>query len=202
MERVSTKDRILEAALDLFSEKGYDGVGVDMIAQSIGLKGPSIYKHFKGKEDILRSLMEKVDDYYSRNFGSSDNVGMIPSSMEDLVEASMRKVEFTMHDTTIRKIRKLTTIEQFRDPKIAEIATRHSVAGLQRMYSRILGKMMENGTVRQDDPDMLALQIVAPVTLMIQVCDRQPQYEKQCMKTVEEHLRHFAKNYAKENEYE
>ena len=34
----------------IISEKGYDGVGVDLIAENAGLKGPSLYRHYKGKE--------------------------------------------------------------------------------------------------------------------------------------------------------
>ena len=40
MNKISTKDRILDSALTLFAEKGYDGVGVDLIAENAGLKGP------------------------------------------------------------------------------------------------------------------------------------------------------------------
>ena len=68
MDKISTKDRILEAALTLFSEKGYDGVGVDLIAEKAGLKGPSIYKHFKGKAEILEVLLERVESYYEMKF--------------------------------------------------------------------------------------------------------------------------------------
>ena len=50
---MTTKERILEEALTLFAEKGYDGTGVDQIAECVGIKGPSLYKHFKGKEDNL-----------------------------------------------------------------------------------------------------------------------------------------------------
>ena len=49
MKDMPTKERILYSALDLFSEKGYDGVGVDLIAENAGLKGPSLYRHYKGK---------------------------------------------------------------------------------------------------------------------------------------------------------
>ena len=51
LSNLTTKEKILDSALTLFSEKGYDGVGVDLIAEKVGLKGPSIYKHFKGKEE-------------------------------------------------------------------------------------------------------------------------------------------------------
>ena len=43
MERIKTKDRILFAALDLFSEKGYDQTSIDLVAEAVGIKGPSIY---------------------------------------------------------------------------------------------------------------------------------------------------------------
>ena len=42
MERIKTKDRILLAALDLFSQKGYDQTSIDLIAETVGIKGPSI----------------------------------------------------------------------------------------------------------------------------------------------------------------
>ena len=54
---MSTKDRILEEALTLFAENGYDGTGVEQIAEKVGIKAPSLYKHFKGKEDIMTALM-------------------------------------------------------------------------------------------------------------------------------------------------
>ncbi|MBE5872746.1 MAG: helix-turn-helix transcriptional regulator, partial [Lachnospiraceae bacterium] len=41
---MSTKQRILNEALTLFAENGYDGTGVDLIAERVGIKGPSLYK--------------------------------------------------------------------------------------------------------------------------------------------------------------
>ena len=61
MEKLKTKDKILLAALDLFSERGYDEASIDMIAEAVGIKGPSIYSHYKGKEDILNSLIVMME---------------------------------------------------------------------------------------------------------------------------------------------
>ena len=55
---MSTKEKILETALTLFAQNGYDGTSVEQIAQDVGIKAPSLYKHFKGKEDILNSLID------------------------------------------------------------------------------------------------------------------------------------------------
>ena len=47
MKDIPTKERILYAALDLFSEKGYDGVGVDQIAENAGEEGSVIVEKVK-----------------------------------------------------------------------------------------------------------------------------------------------------------
>ena len=48
MKKIKTKDRILFAALDLFSEKGYDQTSIDLVAEAVWIKGPSIYAHYNG----------------------------------------------------------------------------------------------------------------------------------------------------------
>ena len=60
---MTTKERILCEALNLFSEKGYSDVFVGEIADAVGIKTPSLYKHFKGKQEIFDSCVEK---FYER----------------------------------------------------------------------------------------------------------------------------------------
>ena len=54
----STKQSILEEALNLFLEKGYHGASMRSLAKRIGLQGSSLYNHFKSKETIFAALME------------------------------------------------------------------------------------------------------------------------------------------------
>ena len=51
----STKDKIFDAALDLFAERGYDGVSIRDIAAAVGIKESSIYKHYASKAEILEN---------------------------------------------------------------------------------------------------------------------------------------------------
>jgi AcrR family transcriptional regulator len=53
---------------------------VDGIAESVGIKGPSVYKHFKGKEDILNALIDQAESHYDASFGSAEHIGTIPES--------------------------------------------------------------------------------------------------------------------------
>ena len=53
---MNTKDRILETALSMFSEHGYDPVSIRDICGAVGIKESTVYYHFKNKQDILDSL--------------------------------------------------------------------------------------------------------------------------------------------------
>ena len=55
--------------------------------------------------------------------------------------------------------------------------------------------MMEKGLFREDDPALLATEVTAPVVLLISKADRQPQYEKAIMESIEKHIRHFCDVY-------
>ena len=192
---MTTKERILEAALTLFAENGYDGTSVEQIANVVGIKAPSLYKHYKGKEDILNALIDSAETRYEEMFGSEDNIGKVPESPEEFIKVTMERISFTMRDPIIRKIRMLLVQEQFRNERISEVTTRHQLDGIQRMFAKIIKEMMDKGLVAQDDPNLLAAELTAPAVLQIARSDRQPQCEKECMEYIEKHLRHFCKVY-------
>lgn len=198
MKDMPTKERILYAALDLISEKGYDGVGVDLIAEKAGLKGPSLYRHYKGKEDIFFSLIDMVENHYTKGFGLKNKEMGFPENMDDLVENAMRRIQFTMHDDVICKTRRILAMEQFRSERMAELTTRYHLENLQELYTNIFAYMMEKEILKQDDPEYLALEFVSPVTLLIHIYDRQPEREEEVLEKIRKHFEHFAKVYGEE----
>ena len=58
---MDTKQRILDEALTLFSEKGYANVFVADIAERVGIKAPSLYKHYKNKQAIFYAIIEEMN---------------------------------------------------------------------------------------------------------------------------------------------
>ena len=192
---MSTKERILEAALTLFAENGYDGTSVEQIANIVGIKAPSLYKHFKGKEDILNALIDSAEVRYEEMFGSEKNIGKIPESQEEFIKVTMGRVAFTMHDPIIRKMRMFLVQEQFRSERLSEVTTRHQLGGIQRMFAKIIKSMMDEGIVIDDNSELLAVELTAPAVLLIAQADRQPQCEKELLKSIEKHVRHFCKVY-------
>lgn len=62
---MNTKQKIMKEALTLFAEKGYSDVYVSDIAQAVGIKAPSLYKHFKSKQEIFHAILEEMKKGYT-----------------------------------------------------------------------------------------------------------------------------------------
>ena len=71
MKNETTKQRILAEAVKLFSKEGYEAVSVDQIAKAVGIKAPSLYKHYKNKRDIFDSILRLMDQLDGENANAS-----------------------------------------------------------------------------------------------------------------------------------
>ena len=190
-----TKERILAAALDMFSQNGYAGTNIRELTASLGIVKSGLYKHFKSKEEIWDSLLDEMIAYYDERFGSFEHLPPVPDSLEDLVAMTMKMVDFTIHDEKVIKTRKLLTIEQFRDERARELATKHFLTGLTDMFTPIFAGMMNKGLIREDDPSLLAFAYTAPISALIHLCDREPEKTNEAIAQVEAFSRHFIKTY-------
>ena len=61
-----TKQLILDHALALFTDKGYEGASMDDIARAVGIRKASLYAHFDGKESIFRAIFDDILAEYER----------------------------------------------------------------------------------------------------------------------------------------
>ena len=195
MSTASVREKIINAALDLFSQKGYDATSVDEIAESIGMKGPNIYKYFKGKEEVLKELSAKMEEGYKQRMKMNPDAGANIASAEDLKEFSMNQIRFTIEDDNIKKLRKMGTIEQFRNPHFSRQTSEHQFDNMQRQFSAIFKGLMDKGVLEENDPEMMAMEYYAPVSLLIQLCDREPDRKDEVMKKVEKYIDFFLTRY-------
>ena len=72
MKRENTKQKIIETALTLYSERGYDAVSVGEIAEAVGIKAPSLYNHFPSKQAIFDAIVETSASQYEKDTGRID----------------------------------------------------------------------------------------------------------------------------------
>ena len=190
-----TKERILDAALEMFSQNGYAGTNIRELSASLGLVKSGVYKHFESKEAIWNALLDRMIAYYAEHFGSAEHLPSVPDSLEELTQMTMKMVNFTVHDERVIMTRKVLTLEQYRDQRACELATKHFLTSLTDMFTRIFAGMMDKGLLRRDDPQMLAFAYTAPISALIHLCDREPEKTEEAIRQIEAFSRHFIKIY-------
>ena len=194
-----TKERILEAALEMFSQNGYAGTNIRELSASLGLVKSGVYKHYESKEAIWNALLDEMIAYYGEHFGSPEHLPPVPDSQEGLVTMTMQMVNFTVHDEKIVMTRKVLTLEQFRDGRARDLATKHFLTGFTEMFTQVFTGMMDKGLLRKDDPEMLAFAYTAPISALIHLCDREPEKTEEAIRQAEAFSRHFIRVYGQEN---
>ena len=187
----TTKTRILEEALVSFAENGYKGTNLRDFAARLGLTKSALYRHFDSKEAIWNAVLDTMEAYYAERFGSPEQLPPAPDSVEGLFELTMSMLDFTMHDRRIILTRRLLLTEQYRDERARALATKHFLTGTKDMYAHVFAQMMENGTLKKDDPEMLAFAYTAPITAMVHLRDREPENDAEIMRRTEAFIRHF-----------
>ena len=190
-----TKERILEAALEIFSRDGYAGANLKDIAGAVGVVKSGFYRHYASKEELWDAVLNEMERYYAERFGSSENLPAIPQSMDELKTLTLRMLDFTMHDEKIIMTRKILLTEQFRDARVRGLATKHFGAGLEALFTKIFAGMVENGSIKHGDPAMLAFAYTAPISTQVQLCDREPEQYEEVMEKIEAFVKHFICTY-------
>ena len=204
MKQEDTKQRILEKALELFAACGYDSVSVGMIAEAVGIKAPSLYNHFPSKRAIFDAIVEATATRYAQDTDklhihvqdSSQDVPVFTEISEDDLVAKVYQIfDYSLHNAAISRFRRMMTIEQFRSPELAALYSQRYVERVISYHAGIFRSLIAAGELRSEDPDTLALMYVAPVITLIGVCDRQPEREAECRKTLENHVRLFFRTF-------
>ncbi len=191
----TTKSRILDEALVMFAEHGYRGTNLRGLAARLGLSKSALYKHFGSKEDIWNALLDRMEAYYARRFGSESNLPPVPKSCEELLSMTLQMLRFTVNDPKIILTRKLLLTEQFHDERVKKLATKHFLMGTQRIFAAVFQKMMENGLLKKNDPEMLSFIYTSPVTSLVHLCDREPDRQNEIFQHIEKFARHFISVY-------
>ena len=201
---MDTKKKILDVALTLFSEKGYGNVYVGQIAEGVGIKAPSLYKHYKSKQDIFEAILEEMRNRYDKEAAHLNMTGndflvdfklYNNISEDELVKMGIGIFSFFLHDEYECKFRKMLTIEQFSNKELAELFSQQYFNEPLKYQTGLLQLLIMQGHMKNEDANVMALQFFAPIYLLMTVCDREPQREAEALQILEKHIRQFNRMY-------
>lgn len=199
---MSTKEKILNEALALFSEKGYSEVYVGDIAAAVGIKAPSLYKHFKSKQEIFASCVEK---FYER-MTQIQNELLLPGTsqsdasyktadIEQITEFAIGLFMFYWKDDVASKFRKILMIERYRNPELNTIFENLFVNGAVEHEEKIFSVLIDAGVIKKEDPHVIALRFYTPIFYLLQKYDMCPDKEDAAKQELSSIICEFCKTY-------
>ena len=144
-----TRELILQTALRLFSQKGFEAVSVRDIAAELELTAPALYVHFKSKQDILEAILRRMEERdaelsgqdgvpqetFADNPNSYDHV-----SLDNLMAFTLDMFRYWTEDEFAVRFRHLLTIEQFRDKRFADLFQQYLGNGVVQYLEDIFRK--------------------------------------------------------------
>lgn len=191
----TTKTEILEASLKIFARDGYERTNIKDIADEVGLVKSGLYKHFENKEALWNATLDMMETYYEEHMQAHKTALRIPQNTDELYKMTMGMVNFTLHDKNVILTRKILTQEQFRNEKVRELANNHYVYDITGMYTKVFAEMMAKGSMKKCDPETLAFSYMAPISVLIRMCDRIPEKEPEAMEKIDKFVKMFIEQY-------
>lgn len=147
----STNDRILDAALELLYERGYDGTTTRAIAEQANVNEVTLFRHFGSKRNLFMAVIDRetsiVDDLTDEEFHFTGDLEV------DLRMAGKRMCH---HMVEKSKLIKIIMMEATRDPGIWEHVSKTPFAILGYM-TKYFERLRDQGHVREIDPYIMAV---------------------------------------------
>ena len=171
-----TKERILETALELFAQNGYLGTSMNDIAQRLGFTKAALYKHYTSKQEILDSIVEQMNQM---DYARAESYEMPETEPDGFAEAylhtpvqkiraySMAQFDHWTKEPFSSNFRKMLTLEQYRDPKLARLYHDYLATGPTEYMAAIFRKLTDS----DEAAIQLALEFYGPMFLLYSVYD-------------------------------
>ena len=203
---MDTKHRILDEALTLFSEKGYANVYVSDIAERVGIKAPSLYKHYRNKRAIFDAIIDEMNHRFEQQAQALSISGTDPTAdaevyknmdEEHLIKLGNDFFRYYLHDSYTKRFRKMLTLEQFQDQELARVYSQQYFDMPLSYQGMLLGLMVSQGLLVTGNVPIMTLQFYAPIYMLLTVCDREPSREQEAMELLEGHIRQFDQLYGR-----
>ena len=142
---MNTKDSILETALSLFAQYGYEAVSTQQIAMSLNITKGALYKHYESKQAIFDSIlerMERTDAISAEDFDMPlDNEGPCNATIEDLIAYSRAKFAYWTRDSFASRFRRMLTVEQYKNERMQALMRQYLTSGPMEYVESVLRRM-------------------------------------------------------------
>lgn len=205
---MTTKEKIIDESLTLFSKKGYSGVSVREIASAVGIKDSSLYKHFSSKRDIfdtiLAEMTARMDSLTDRLHIADAYKGdaspyFAALSVDELAELSKKVFLFYLKDSFAARFRRMLTIEQYNSSDVSALYKKIFTVDSIDYQTEVFRQLIACGVFKPNDPQIVAVNFYSPIFLLLARYDNDEAHEAEALKILDSHVRSFAALYSNIN---
>lgn len=194
---VEKTNAILNAAIDLFLEQGFDGTSMDEVARRAGVSKQTVYSHFSSKEQLFgESVHSEIAAHYPDRALESVETHTLQA---DLTAVCMRLATLLMSERAFAMFRLLVTAAP-RGSALADIFWRSGPADVQVQLGHFLQTWVDRGALKIDDTEKAGHQLVAlfkePSHFKVSIGIEVPPTEEEIKLQVNEAVQSFLKLYA------
>ena len=156
---------LLDAALDLFVEKGFSATRVDEVAARAGVSKGTLFLYFQSKEDLFKAVVRKN---IANNFPRwQEEFLTFEGTSSDMLRYAMTSWWERIGKTRASGITKLVMSEAQNFPEIAEFYQEEVIKTGNAMIRRILERGVQSGEFRELDLEQAVHIIVAPMIFLM-----------------------------------
>jgi len=157
MSKVTTKEKIFNVAIDLFSRNGYNEVSIRKIAKEVGIKESSIYYHYSKKEDILDDIFKYFMDRMNKaEISDSDMKELLNQNPKIIYHFGSEAVKEQFSQLKMTKILRLIFIELYHNKKIREFFLNEIIDKSIMFWTSFFQTLRDKKIIRPCDPKELA----------------------------------------------
>lgn len=157
MKDITTKEKIFNVAIDLFSRKGYNEVSIREIAKNVGIKESSIYYHYSKKEDILDNIFEYFMDRMNKAEISDEQMEeLLNQSPKVIYHFGSESVKKQFSKLKMIKILRLIFIELYHNKKIRSFFLEEIINKPIWFWTSFFQRLIDKKIIRSSDPKKLA----------------------------------------------
>lgn len=182
---MSTKEKILFQALDLFSKYGYSDVTMKNVADKIGIKAPSIYKHFKSKEEIFYTILENAIVRLDERIQNVDDYKIIKNGKIslNLEKLAIDIFEYLLQDEYVSRVRKMISIEMYKNPEAMKFYVDKFIEKPMIKQEELINYFGLSG---YGDIKVLSTIFYSPILLAVKLHDSNPEREEELIELLKE----------------
>ena len=209
---MTTKERIVEEALTLFSIKGYKGTSVKNIADAVGIKDASLYNHFKSKQEIFQAIDVNGDGQIDiediQNLSLDIGIPQKYNAQQEEIEAFSKQIDlgyfkllakktltYFLTDPYISKFWRITHMERYQNEEVYEMFKSIFMDRALDYQTKMFEQLINNNVFQSKDARAMAINFYAPIYMLISIYSNRTDKVNEALDMLEKQIEEFYRLY-------